>query len=123
MQECNRTASELGLPITLIIKADKGLRVLASTDRNGYHDFNSLSNGEKVIVELLIMDVLNKLTGFNMLVLDNLDSLDSRAFSKVLSLVSSSGFRERYDHIFLSGVDHADLMDEITKYDVHRVVF
>ena len=68
------------------------------------------------------MDVLNKLTGFDILILDNLDSLDTNAFSKMLSLVSSPEFLARYDHIILAGVDHPDLVEEISKYDVHRVL-
>ena len=120
--ECNKMAKGLGLPIELIIKADNGVRVLVKTKGNDYYDYNSLSNGEKAITELIVMDVLNKLTGFDILILDNLDSLDTNAFSKMLSLVSSPEFLARYDHIILAGVDHPDLVEEISKYDVHRVL-
>lgn len=119
--ECNQTAKELGMPIELMIKSDNGIKVLVKTKGSEYHDFDSLSNGEKAIAELIVMDVLNQLSGFDILILDNLDSLDTGAFSSVLALVCSEKIKERYDHIFLAGVDHPDLVAETEKYDVHRV--
>jgi len=123
IEECNKTAKMLKLGFEIKADISNGFRVLAQVGSRGFHDFANLSNGEKAIVELLIMDMLNMLTGFGILVLDNLDSLDEDTFTNLMAVIDSSDFKDRYDHIFISAVDHVDIKNAVSKYpSVHKIM-
>lgn len=123
MEVCNETAKKLKIGFEIKADLSKGFSVKAKTDSSTeFHPFDNLSNGEKVIVELLVMDMLNQLTGFNILILDNLDTLDAETFSNVMELVASVDFTDRYDHIFIAAVDHDDTKSVIAKYPVHKIM-
>ena len=69
---------------------------------------------------MIMLDMLNQLTGFGILVLDDLDNLDAQAFGKVMKALKDSEMMDRYDHVFISMVDHADLMSSLPE-DVDRL--
>jgi len=119
---CNNTATKLKLDFAIKTTCVGGLKFFCQTSKeSGFVPFDAISNGEKIIAELLIMDMLNSLSGINILILDNLDTLDSKSFENVISLVYSPEFSERYDHIYLAGVNHPDAEEVVKNYNVHKV--
>lgn len=119
---CNDTAKKLKLDFAIKTTCVGGLKFFCQTSKeSGFVPFDAISNGEKIIAELLIMDMLNSLSGIHILILDNLDTLDSKTFKNLLSLVYSPEFSERYDHIYLAGVNHPDAEEVVKKYNAHKV--
>ena len=74
--------------------------------------YGALSSGEKRLCSLVFLDMLNQLTGLGILVMDDMEQMDTEAFTETLNALSGE-FSGRYDHIFLSMVDHGDMMAKL----------
>ena len=86
---------------------DGGVRAYLDTKGDGtFLGYESLSGGEKALFLYLILDLLNALSGFRILILDELSVLDREVFSALLALIREH--EDEYDHIFLSAVSHDD---------------
>ena len=93
----------------------------------GLQDYGNLSTGERLIVQFLIMTEINQLSGFKILVLDNLDKLDDMKFTQVVDFLNGPKVKEYYDHIFIASVNHKDFKEVLNKYkgnpDINIVEF
>lgn len=120
----NSTAASLKVDFKMRAITESGVHFYCQTSSSsGFQKYDDLSNGEKVVAEILVMDMLNQLTGTNILILDNLDSLDKTTFGNVLSLLQSPVFATRYDHIFVAAVDHDDLEEIVSgKSGITRIM-
>ena len=72
-------------------------------------DFASASTSERTRVALALFDMLNALSGFRILMIDNLDSFDKETLALVLSFIQKQETLDRYDNIFLAGVSSLEL--------------
>jgi hypothetical protein len=88
----------------------------------GYQDYADISTGEKLMVQFLVMSQINQLSGFKILILDNLDKLDSKSFTAFLEFLSQPSVAALYDHIFVATVDHTDFIDALKSYPDVNVV-
>lgn len=96
--------------------SDNGMQVWCKVDATReYVPYNSLSGGEKTIVTFFVLDMLARLSGFKILLLDELESMDATAFDKLVNLLNIDEIRNEYDHIFIAGVDHEDTMNTLKK--------
>lgn len=69
-------------------------------------DLSDVSTGEQTLAIFLILDMLNQLSGFGILMLDNLDALDANALDELMGVLTSKEVLDRYDHIFISMLAH-----------------
>lgn len=77
--------------------------------------YKNLSNGERIRVLYILMDMLNALNGFHIMILDNLDGLDKTSLSEMCKLIKENS--DDYDHIFLSSVNTVEF-EEVIKADL-----
>lgn len=100
----NEKAAELGYQIAL--KSENGLRVYIGKDGE-LTNIQNCSKGEKAIAIFLLLDMLNSITGIRLLFLDDVESLDTPTWTKLLELMSK--YKDDYDHVILAGVNHQDM--------------
>ena len=91
---------------------DNGVHVFV--DVNGddtFLDYDSLSEGEKALYIYLMLDLLNTLSGFGVLIIDELSVLDNETFSSLLDIIIEH--QDDYDQIFIAMVNHDDTIQII----------
>lgn len=105
----NESAKGAGSAVTFRFNAEDGVRVYA--DFNGdYLPYESLSGGEKALFIYVIMDVLSKLTGTNIILLDELSVMDKQMLAYFVEILKNN--QEKYGNIFIAGVDYEE-MDKV----------
>jgi hypothetical protein len=116
-EHCNELAKKLRLNFEIAIKVDKGIKFFCKAKAS--MDFVSLpqvSSGEQLLVIFLILDMLNSLSGFRILMIDDLDKMDAGALDELMAVLADPEVLKRYDHIFLAMVDHDDAMKVLNRY-------
>lgn len=89
--------------------------VIQVKNSTGVQDYGDLSTGEKLMIQFLIMAQINQLSGFRVMVLDNLDKLDSQNFEHMLEFLQSPAVAGIVDYVFVATVDHQDFLDVLAK--------
>lgn len=116
-KHCNELAEKLRLDFQLSIQVRNGVTILckpkAAVD---FVNLTDVSTGEQTLAIFLILDMLNELSGFGILMMDNLDVLDAAALDELMNVLTSKEVLDRYDHIFISMVAHNDSLDILNKY-------
>ena len=87
---------------------ESGNVLIQCTTPSGTQDYGDLSTGEKLMVQFLVMAQINLLSGFKILILDNLDKLDTDNFKNLLEFLQQPSIRDYFDHVFVATVDHED---------------
>lgn len=99
-----------GYEVSLTV--DGGLKIALKTPYNPKpYDNAQLSSGERLLVRFLLLDMLNQLTGTGLMFVDNVESLDDKALKHLAELISKPEFQDTYDHIFIAGVNHKEVVD------------
>lgn len=93
---------------------DNGNVLIQCTTHSGTQDYGDLSTGEKLMVQFLVMSQINKLSGFKILIIDNLDKLDGGNFKNLLEFLDSPVVSKYYDHVFIATVDHEDFKNVLS---------
>ena len=94
----------------VVLTVDGGLKIALKTPYNTKpFDSATLSSGERLLVRFLLLDMLNQLTGTNLMFIDNVESLDEDALKSLKALITTPEFNDQYDHIFIAGVNHEDV--------------
>lgn len=75
---------------------------------------SKISSGEFIITAYILMSVVSQITGVSILMMDNLDNLDSDAARQLMLLLDAD---ENFNTMILAGVDHPDLIDAISEAD------
>lgn len=82
-----------------------------------FHLYDELSCGEKILAAFLLLDLVSALCGTRILLLDELNSLDSRSLGELFDLVTSSKMLEEYDNIVLASVNTDELDRVVRKHE------
>lgn len=105
----NKRADELGTGYSVKFIANNGVNYTIRTNRSKeYHQFTELSKGEQLIAIFLLLDMLNKLCGTRIMLLDDINHLDSCNFNTLFDLLCSKALQDDYDHIFLCAAINSD---------------
>lgn len=105
----NESAAGTGTAVKFRFAAEDGVKVYA--DFNGdYLPYESLSGGEKALFIYVVMDVLSKLTGTNIILMDELSVMDKEMLSYFVEILKNN--EDKYGNIFISGVDYSE-MDKV----------
>ena len=118
---CNERSRMFRPEISFKFESDNGVVVYMDNGKGSMLPYESLSTGEKAYFMFVIMDMLNQLSGVNILLLDELSVIDSSVFEKFVSTVLEH--KDDYDHIIMSAVNHIDTVDVLTKLDVNTLNF
>ena len=97
---------------------DKGMEVFCRP-HGGRHELpiKALSDGERILILLSLMDMVSSISGTKVLFFDALESLDNSAFCKLAEALSIPEVKERYDCVLLSAVSHGDIFDSVKKME------
>lgn len=109
----NKRAETFAPGYQISLSVNGGLRVALKTPGNKEaYDSSTLSSGEKLLVRFLMLDMLNQLTGTNLMFIDNIESLDEEALTHLHDLINNEDFKSLYDHVFIAGVNHPDVAEK-----------
>ena len=98
----NERADELGTGYAVQFIAENGVNYMIKTTKSTtYIPYDDLSHGEQLIAVFLLLDMLNSLCGTRLMLLDDINHLDSDNFNTLLDLLCSKTLQDAYDHIFL----------------------
>ena len=93
---------------------EEGLSIFCQPHkRNDFISISAISTGEKMLVSFALMDMLSSISNARMIVFDNLESIDADTIKNLMDLLASPEIMDRYDHMFLSGVDNESLRSVI----------
>ena len=113
---CNDRSRSVRPEIDFKFVSDNGVVVLMNNGKGAYLPYESLSGGEKAYMIFILMDMLNSLSGSNILFLDELSVVDSKCFDALLDIIMA--YESGYDHILVAAVDHADTVESIKAHSI-----
>ena len=96
------------------IDTSDGFTVKVGDDAGGVISFDSASTSERTKIAIALFDMLNALSGFRIMMIDNTDSFDAESLGLVLDYVQDEETLDRYDSIFIAGVSNAELESAIS---------
>ncbi len=115
--EANKAAALLRPGMAFRFVSENGVLVTADMHGTGdYLSYASLSNGEKSVMLLALMTMLNGLTGFRLLIMDEMSVLDAETFGAVVRLLKATASTR--DHAVIAAVDHTDTAEALAKEGV-----
>ena len=114
---CNDLAEKLRLDFKIAIQVKNGVTILCKPKSAvDFVNLTDVSTGEQTLAIFLILDMLNQLSGFGILMMDNLDALDASALDELMGVLTTKEVLDRYDHIFVSMVAHDDSVAVLNKH-------
>ena len=120
---CNEKASRLKTGFQINIQTSNGTHLMCKPkESSDYQELSAASSGEQLLATFLITDMLNALSGYGILMLDDLDKVDDSSLNNLLSLLCDREVSDSYDHIFLAGVNHDDTVKTIQSYKDIRMM-
>ena len=103
---------------------DDGLEVKCRPHgRTCFLPLKALSDGEKQLAVLTLMDMISTISGTRILVFDRMESMDKDAINSLFRTLLTEEVMERYDHILLASVDHEEIVTSVDKYKFHKIHF
>ena len=92
-------------------------------DRDKVYDASkSASSGERARIWFVLMDLINALSSYRILVFDNTDGMDADALISFLDMLSSPDLQQRYDHIFVSVINYKEVIEYLTQKKEFSVI-
>ena len=114
----NERSMKVRSDISFSIVPDNGLRILMNTGK-GMLPYENLSGGEKAYMLYMIMDMLNSLSGTQILFIDELSVMDKENFNFLLDLITR--YQGDYDHIIFAAVNHIETVDAVKTHMIPMV--
>ncbi len=116
---CNDKSSKVRPDVDFKFVSDGGIVVLMNNGKGAYLPYASLSGGERAYMIFILMDMLNTLTGTNLLLMDELSVVDQKCFDALLDLVTSNA--ANYDHILVAAVNHEDTVKSVIAHSINMI--
>ena len=119
----NKELKKLLPKYSVRLDGSNGFSIKVIKDGKEYDAKDFASAGEGCRLWFILMDLINALTPYRILVFDNTDSMDGRAMIAFLNMLQ--GVQERYDHIFVSMINYMDveeMLDTISQIEGINVI-
>lgn len=114
---CNERAKMMGESMEIRFLLRQGIHVYARVKAGTRPiPFEALSAGEKIRVLFVLMDLLAEMSGYRVLVMDELSVLDREGFAALLDTLM--GHKDMFDNALLCMVNHEGLVEEAKKRDI-----
>jgi len=75
-----------------------------------FRDVTQLSTGECLVTSIAISILMNQLSRSGVLLIDNVEALDSRSLEKLKGILNDKKFLKNFDHVFVCGVGHEEVI-------------
>ena len=95
------------------IDTGDGFAVMVGDRTGKLIGFGSASASEQIRIALALFDMLNALSGFRVLLLDDLDSFDADTLGLIVEYAMSRETLDRYDTVIMAGVSNAELENAV----------
>lgn len=119
---CEETAKEIYPDMEVIFDIQDDLAVyLKPHGKDVPIQMQNLSSGEKMLLAFLLMDMVSSISGTRILVFDNLEQFDEGTIENLLNMLEQDKIKERYDHIFLSVVEHPSIMQLLSQHNYNVI--
>lgn len=120
--EINNVAQKMRSEYNFSFFANNGLGLKFKTKSMAYpRTYEHLSESEKTIMSFFVLHFLNTLSGFKILLLDDLNHLDKKSFEDLMKVVCSEDIQDYYDSIIFASVTNPDLEAILSSYSVARI--
>lgn len=115
--EINKRAVALKSGMRIKFVPENGVKYLVRMRGDQeFHAFDDLSAGEKTLAALLLLDLVSSLCGTRIMILDDLNHLDSSGIDSIFGFMSSSEFLSLYDVVIVASVNTEEMYKSISKY-------
>ena len=107
---------------SICLRPENGITIYAKTPNNKewtQHSF--LSSGEKIVVAVLMMDLINQMAPTGVMVIDNIEQLDRETIEKLKAMLTSPEVALWYHNVFVMGVDHKEIVDAFSDLNAIRI--
>jgi len=101
----NIKAETLRKGFNLILTSPNGIDIRVAPKGNKYVPLEKVSSGEFIFVAYLLMSVIREITGVSVLIIDDIDKLDTEATETFIKILKSD---KEYENVFIGGVNHSD---------------
>ena len=119
----NEAAIDLGVDIEYEFRIDDGMTMYGrkkNVPNSEMIPVKFMSTGERFMTNLLLITLMNEITGNKFVVMDNIDCLDEGNLRRVMNLVVSPKYSAKFANVLISGVDHADTVKVVDEYAVNH---
>lgn len=116
---CNQIVEMIRPELHFTVRVQDGIEILMDAGNGIDLPYASLSGGEKAYFLFVVMDMLNKLAGTNLLFLDELSVIDDECFNTLLEIIQENV--SEYDHIILAAVDHRDTVESVDRHSIPQI--
>ena len=110
--------------IRVIFKNDNGISISycinGDVDTENGREYETLSEGEKMLAFLTVTDLLHRIANIPILLLDNVDKLDAENFDRLLTLLDR--VVDSYENIIIAGVDHKEFASILEKHNIPNIL-
>ena len=110
--------------IRVIFKNDNGISISyyinGDVDTENGREYETLSEGEKMLAFLTVTDLLHRIANIPVLLLDNVDKLDAENFDRLLTLLDRVA--DSYENIIIAGVDHEEFTSILEKHNIPNIL-
>lgn len=110
--------------IRVIFKNDNGISITyyvnGDVDAEDGREYETLSEGEKMLAFLTVTDLLHRIANIPVLLLDNVDKLDAENFDRLLTLLDRVA--DSYENIIIAGVDHEEFTSILEKHNIPNIL-
>lgn len=115
---CNEKARTIFPNMDIKFVFENGIKVMVDVDgTNQYISFDSLSGGEKACVTFVLLSMLSQLSGYNILIMDELSVLDKEIFEKLIKLIKSN--ENEFDMCMIACVNHSDIVELLNEEGIN----
>ena len=106
--------------VGVVFSYDNGLKISYRVGNGVLRPYESLSSGEAMLAFLTVSDLLHRIASIPVLVLDNLDRLDTDNLDRLLTLLDR--VKGSYENIILAGVDHEGVKEVLDKHGIKNIL-
>lgn len=117
-ETCAQIAETVKSPFKVEFVSDNGIHLRCWKDGMARR-YENLSDGEKIIVTFIVMNMLDQLTGNKMLFVDNLNDLDMGVLLSFLKMLYKSDY---YDHVILCSVNYSDILGALDMIEADYIL-
>ena len=87
---------------------ENGLQILICRKGKKPVPVGIASKGERTVCVFLLLDLLHQMTGVDILMIDEIETIDIRTLGNLMDILEKYG---EFSQVFFAGVDHSDIKD------------
>lgn len=107
---------------TARIDCTKGISIKLCKDGKEYDSNDSASTGEACRIKFALMNLINALSPYRILIFDGTDGMDEKGMITLIRMLSSEELRKHYDHVFVPMIDYKEVVQELERNEEFNIL-